>query len=82
VWFLGVALFANLVAFFGVNYFDQVKMIWFGLLAMISAICGSIMHANKLKTLAVGSEWVRPRVAISTADIDYRPDLQTRGHSK
>lgn len=34
-WLLGAALFANVVAFFGVNYFDQMKFAWFALLAMI-----------------------------------------------
>ncbi len=36
VWFLGAALFSHLVSFFGVNYFDQSKVNWFLLLAMIS----------------------------------------------
>jgi len=36
-WLLGSALFVHVVAFFGVNYFDQVRMAWFALLAMISA---------------------------------------------
>jgi hypothetical protein len=38
VWLLGAALFAHLVAFFGVNYFDQSKMGWFLLLAMICSV--------------------------------------------
>jgi hypothetical protein len=46
VWFFGAALFSNLVAFFGVNYFDQSKVGWFLLLAMISAATGPIL-ANK-----------------------------------
>jgi phosphate starvation-inducible membrane PsiE len=37
LWLLGAALFAHLVSFFGVNYFDQSKVNWFLLLAMISA---------------------------------------------
>jgi hypothetical protein len=37
VWLLGSALFANVVAFFGISYFDQTKFAWFALLAMISA---------------------------------------------
>jgi len=37
IWFLGAALFANVVAFFGVNYFDQSRMAWFALIAMICA---------------------------------------------
>jgi hypothetical protein len=36
LWFLSAALFAHLVSFFGVNYFDQSKVNWFLLLAMIS----------------------------------------------
>jgi hypothetical protein len=36
-WFLGCALFANVVAFFGVNYFDQSRMAWFALNSMICA---------------------------------------------
>jgi hypothetical protein len=36
-WFLGAAVFANVVAFFGVNYFDQSRMAWFSLISMICA---------------------------------------------
>jgi len=41
LWCLGSAMFANVVGFFGVNYFDQSRMWWFILLAMISAIAPS-----------------------------------------
>jgi hypothetical protein len=36
-WGLGAALFANTVAFFGISYFDQTIVAWYGLLALISA---------------------------------------------
>jgi len=36
-WLLGAALFSHIVAFFGVNYFDQSRVSWFALLASISA---------------------------------------------
>ena len=36
-WALGSALFANVVAFFGIAYFDQTTVAWYALLAMISA---------------------------------------------
>jgi hypothetical protein len=36
-WLLGSALFANVVAFFGVNYFDQSRIAWFALVSMICA---------------------------------------------
>jgi hypothetical protein len=50
-WLLGAALFANLVGFFGVNYFDQSKVSWFVLLAMISATTASA--AARPETIAV-----------------------------
>jgi hypothetical protein len=37
IWALGAALFANAVAFFGISYFDQNMVAWYGLLAMIPA---------------------------------------------
>ena len=37
LWALGAALFANVVAFFGISYFDQTIVAWYGLLALISA---------------------------------------------
>jgi hypothetical protein len=36
LWILGVALFSNVVAFFGISYFDQTQVSWYALLAMIS----------------------------------------------
>jgi len=47
-WLLGVAMFANVVAFFGVNYFDQAKMGWFALVAMVCA-CTAPVIAPGLK---------------------------------
>jgi hypothetical protein len=37
LWCLGTAMFASIVSFFGVNYYDQTKIVWFILLAMIVA---------------------------------------------
>jgi hypothetical protein len=48
VWFLGSALFANVVAFFGVNYFDQSRDAWFLLIAMISAYTAPILRRSIL----------------------------------
>lgn len=36
-WLLGSAMFAHVVAFFGISYFDQTRVLWFTLLAIISA---------------------------------------------
>ena len=48
LWCLGASLFANVVAFFGINYFDQSRMAWFAVLAMISAYSSSVLKARKL----------------------------------
>jgi hypothetical protein len=51
LWFLGAALFANVVAFFGVNYFDQSRMAWFALISMICACTVPIVNPElKFKT--------------------------------
>jgi hypothetical protein len=36
MWLIGTALYANVMAFFGVSYWDQTEVVWFALLAMIS----------------------------------------------
>ena len=62
-WFLNAAMFANLVAFFGVNYFDQVKLVWFALLAIISATTVSVMEAQKPQTSPAETELADPYLA-------------------
>jgi hypothetical protein len=37
LWFLCAALFANVMAYFGISYFDQTQVAWYALLAFISA---------------------------------------------
>ncbi len=46
LWCLGSSLFANVVGFFGVNYFDQSKVGWFLLLSIISVIAIPILSRN------------------------------------
>ena len=36
LWCLGAALFAHVIAYFGIGYFDQMQFAWFALLASIS----------------------------------------------
>jgi hypothetical protein len=36
-WLLGAAMFSHAVAFFGISYFDNIRMSWYLLLAMITA---------------------------------------------
>jgi hypothetical protein len=42
VWALGAAVFANVVAFFGISYYDQTTLVWYCLLSMISAACTNV----------------------------------------
>jgi hypothetical protein len=46
IWLLGAALFANVVAFFGVNYFDQSRIAWFLLVSMICTCTAPITNRN------------------------------------
>jgi hypothetical protein len=48
-WCLGCALFANVVAFFGVNYFDQSRVGWFVLLAMVSTVAAPNLTSNPVR---------------------------------
>jgi hypothetical protein len=53
-WFLGSALFANCLAFIGANYFDQTKISWFLLLAIISAATVPILQTQSEKAKVGG----------------------------
>jgi|ERR1700733_15344820 hypothetical protein len=50
MWFLGVAMFSHLVAFFGVNYFDQSRMGWLILLAMICTVSAPALRPVPVQT--------------------------------
>lgn len=47
VWALGASLFANVVAFFGISYFDQTIVVWYALLAMISVVTVAARSAQR-----------------------------------
>ncbi len=49
IWALGASLFANLVAFFGISYFDQTIVAWYALLAMISGVTLSARNSGKVQ---------------------------------
>ena len=49
-WALGCALFVHVVSFFGVSYFDQINLVWYLLLALIStAWCDALRLRRKRK---------------------------------
>jgi hypothetical protein len=43
LWCLGCALFAHVVTLFSVTYFDQMHVVWWGLLATISSATASVL---------------------------------------
>lgn len=57
MWLLGAALFANLVAFFGLNYFDQIKVSWYLLLCGIIAVTEVEGRPAELKPAAQAEQW-------------------------
>jgi hypothetical protein len=46
-WLLGVTLFSHIIAFFGISYFDQTRVSWFALLAMIQVATAPHVFARK-----------------------------------
>ena len=48
-WLLGCALFAHVIGFFGISYFDQSRMSWCALLVMIVAATAPVLSASKEK---------------------------------
>jgi hypothetical protein len=38
IWAMGAALFANVVSFIGISYFDQTQVVWYCFLAMIPVV--------------------------------------------
>ncbi len=51
LWALSASLFANVVAFFGISYYDQTIVVWYALLAMICAMATSVRKELSGKAL-------------------------------
>ena len=58
LWCLGAALFAHVVAYFGVGYDEQVQIEWFTLLAIISAVTFEAMRPAVVQVDAVADRYV------------------------
>lgn len=48
VWAFGASMFANVVAFFGISYFDQTIVVWYAILAMISVVTAGARIAQSM----------------------------------
>jgi len=56
IWSLGASLFAHVISFLSVTYFDQIIVLWFLLLAMISVIGDSLNVRNGVIITVNGDE--------------------------
>jgi hypothetical protein len=50
VWAMGAALFANVVSFFGISYFDQTIVAWYALLVMIPVTALAVRKLQRAST--------------------------------
>lgn len=48
-WSLGAALFAHVVAFWGIAYFDQTRVLWFAMLATVIAATSPVMARENVE---------------------------------
>jgi hypothetical protein len=54
IWALGASLLAHVVSFMGVSYFDQIIVIWYALLAMISTVSALSEQAEQTLDARLG----------------------------
>ena len=54
LWAIGAALFANVVAFFGISYYDQTMVCWYLLLAIIPVACASVAKKEAYVPIETG----------------------------
>jgi hypothetical protein len=82
-WFLGAALFANVVGFFGISYFDQTKVMWYALLVMIATSTSSILKVNVLAEQHADEDLVHSRFApASLSPSQPAPDAFPYKHAR
>jgi hypothetical protein len=75
IWALGSALFANVVAFFGISYFDQTMVAWYALLAMIPAAI-AVRPKRELNQVQFGAP--SDKVSLVTQPAEEAAGLGTR----
>jgi len=63
LWLFGAALFSHIVAFFGISYFDQTRVGWLALLAMITAATAPFLAAKTAPEHQTDRGLANPRLA-------------------
>ena len=76
---LGSALFANVVAFFGVNYFDQSRIAWFALLAMVSACTTPVLKLGFTFETAKGIGGIQSVPALRVIESERETEVEGTG---
>ena len=71
-WALGASMFANVVAYFGISYFDQTIVAWYALLAMICAAGTLVRSEQQAQVRAMPN----PLEAESWAGISNSPTVE------
>jgi hypothetical protein len=69
LWFLGAAVFANVVAFFGVNYFDQSRIAWFALISMVCACTVPMLKSGPAFKSGEGAVTLHDTPAVHTGNL-------------
>jgi hypothetical protein len=57
LWCLGVTVFAHVVAYFGIGYWDQMQVAWFVFLAIVSAVTSAVMRSPLPRTKDIDRIW-------------------------
>lgn len=70
LWFLGAAIFAHIMAYFGVSYFDQTQVAWYLLVAIIPAATA----ASLAKTDSSGGDGTSLSTAVTGHD-SFEPSI-------
>jgi len=74
IWSLGAALFAHTVAFFGITYFDQSAIAWYGLLAMIGITTSFVNNRKRSPAEVQSPDLTADQVAAETVWAKEGPD--------
>jgi hypothetical protein len=82
-WLLGASLFSTCIAYFGVDYFDQSRFAWYGMLAMITAATSSALGVKLLAEEQNDGGLVNSRFAPpSPSPATQTPDVFTYKHAQ
>lgn len=69
MWFLAVTLFTHCVCFFGISYFDHIKIMWFAFLAIVTAATAPILASQKSVELPPEQYLVPLKPAFQSPDL-------------